>query len=358
MPDPQQITEEVPFHILDGAAKKAFEVPYPDGWDEAGEVVRETWRQGIAATLPMLRRFFTAQVKGAVDLATKLAELEAATLEEGFYGHDEAEAVAHAIQDIRAEVMGDEDAEVKRPAWWEREKESEFEAEATEQRHRQPRCGGDGADHALQEPERSQNPCPGCSDPDCPAANSTQQVEEEPRYTLEQVREGLLSHGARVAAAQADAEARRDKSRTYPSTAAIKAALDHFTQQPAGVGADEPSEQDPLSPATDGAAQSPAAVSADSDGNHQPLGGDADADQQARTASVRRHVAGGGSGQGAGSALALDEIEQAIWRGVKDPQSAPDHWPEWLIGAALAVHDLTQQPSDGQEGGIEEGAGS
>jgi hypothetical protein len=58
-------------------------------------------------------------------LTEKLNELEGATLEENFYGYGEAEAVADVIQKIRVEVLGLEDAEVKRPSWWERHRESE-----------------------------------------------------------------------------------------------------------------------------------------------------------------------------------------------------------------------------------------
>jgi hypothetical protein len=129
---------------------------------------------------------------------------------------------------------------------------------------------------------------------------------------------------------------------------------DHFTQQPVGVGAD-PARRS--SREARGAGDN-SHVSADSDGNQQPLGGDADADERGNPQTPRPHVAEGGSGQGAGSALHdLYDIEHAIWRGANRDEPAPDHWPDWLIGAALAVDDLlTQHPSGGQEGGVEEGA--
>lgn len=37
--------------------------------------------------------------------------------------------------------------------------------------------------------------------------------------------------------------------------------------------------------------------------------------------------------------LSIDEIEKAIWAGATDGDDIPDHWPQWLIGAALAVID-------------------
>ena len=54
---------------------------------------------------------------------------------------------------------------------------------------------------------------------------------------------------------------------------AVKAALDHFTQQPAGVGADESKPAEKLGTRTSGEVPS---VSADSDGNQQSQGGDRD----------------------------------------------------------------------------------
>jgi len=81
-------------------------------------------------------------------------------------------------------------------------------------------------------------------------------VGEEPRYTLEQVREGLLSAEAKAAAAASWDDAHAQKLARFMQSVrpgevaqpmensdiagtALEAALDHFTQQPAGVGAEE-----------------------------------------------------------------------------------------------------------------------
>ena len=45
----------------------------------------------------------------------------------------------------------------------------------------------------------------------------------------------------------------------------------------------------------------------------------------------------------------LTSIEGAIWRGSTDGEPIPDHWPEWLMGAALEVVRVVEQQS-GTEG--------
>ncbi len=104
-------------------------------------------------------------------------------------------------------------------------------------------------------------------------------VGEEPRYTLEEFGDLLLGDESVDAAAEAAHEALRPflggvsvwsklwegarKRRIGAAQASLEAALDHFTQQPAGVGAGltlRPSRE------TRGVRENPL-VSADSDGN-------------------------------------------------------------------------------------------
>lgn len=40
------------------------------------------------------------------------------------------------------------------------------------------------------------------------------------------------------------------------------------------------------------------------------------------------------------NAVSITDVEGAIWREVTGGEPVPDHWPEWLMGAALAVVDL------------------
>lgn len=210
------------------------------------------------------------------------------------------------------------------------------------------------------------------------------QVEEEQRYTLEQVREpfaalaaelrqGLAYYRDRIEQAEQERETEGDRAarlRAEDRDASLAhngkvmairsvtdfdhvagwlelhvlpkldAAFDHFTQQPAGIGAAAPASS---------AAEVPG--SADSDGNQQPLGGDADVVQQAGNASVRRQVAGGGSGQGAGSALQqLREEILKICDGVGKVGSAYDAAD--IIWEKVSPHLATQHPSGGQEEGV------
>jgi len=203
-----------------------------------------------------------------------------------------------------------------------------------------------------------------------------QQVEEEPRYTLEQVREGLLSAEALNAA-----EVQRQAGRRAATI--VNAALVHFTQQPAGVGAGlVPSQEFHSAPGDPVAAPR---VSADSDGNHQPLGGRQDdvlevvEEVGAALESQKEHVdKPGAPGQGAGSAPYETEVRIVSRPGVAGGA------PMVLQGVGVRVVDLvgrvragesveavatdfnvdadsvsllvdvadalTQQPSDGQEG--------
>ncbi len=134
----------------------------------------------------------------------------------------------------------------------------------------------------------------------------------EPRYTEEQIREGLLSEGMKEALVEfldawryCPVSAASSPSRQCLEDAAaqlldtLAGPLACAIRKPAGVGADggiRPSQQ------ARGARGTPG-VSADSDGNQQPLGGDADGRDRVREDSkTRTHVAEGGSGQGAGSA--------------------------------------------------------
>lgn len=125
--------------------------------------------------------------------------------------------------------------------------------------YRCPECGSTGptasrcgaheplfADHGWKGPKRKPVWVPG--------------VGEEPRYTLEEVRAGLLSKEVigsltRQIVRESDGEVislAYDKVRD-----AVAESLDHFTQQPAGVGVDAGRESDGMP------------VSADSDGNQQ-----------------------------------------------------------------------------------------
>jgi hypothetical protein len=189
---------------------------------------------------------------------------------------------------------------------------------------------------------------------------------EEPRFTLEQVRAGLLSKAAVASAWEQVLEEiqpedvlpeSRGKDRTRE---VIAAALVHFTQQPAGVGAGRmarPSRE------ARGARENPV-ISADSDGNQQPLGGDADRDRQGNPAEERQHVAGGGSAQQGGLALAEFDASNSVrfcrrcneeeGAGVGDVDRACA-----ACGVEVAPFiyvPLTQLPSDGQEGGVGEEA--
>ncbi len=112
-------------------------------------------------------------------------------------------------------------------------------------------------------------------------------VVEEPRYTLEQVEDGLLSDGALDAVAMVlDEEFARETGGEAVTDFAlakrlVTAVLDHFTQQPAGVGAEgcerckgtghnwEPGPTG--EPISTGPCPDCDAVSSDSDGNQQPL---------------------------------------------------------------------------------------
>jgi hypothetical protein len=96
-----------------------------------------------------------------------------------------------------------------------------------------------------------------------------EQVGEEPRYTLEQVRAGVLA-GDFV---QAFRLGMPDgfKGSVGDVRSALLDALDPFTQLPAGVGADDQAAVFRVSGQLGGNASLP--VSADSDGNQQPQGG-------------------------------------------------------------------------------------
>jgi hypothetical protein len=96
---------------------------------------------------------------------------------------------------------------------------------------------------------------------------------QEPRFTLEQVRAGLLSDEACAKGAEALTHREATRAEVVEVRYEIEAALDHFIQQPAGVGADADSESSTGSPRSDARVFSGENVSADSDGNQQPQGG-------------------------------------------------------------------------------------
>jgi hypothetical protein len=220
-----------------------------------------------------------------------------------------------------------------------------------------------------------------------------QQVGEEPRYTLEQVKEGLMREVARLSASPPAVllsdggyqRGRGDERGTW------LAALDHFTQQPVGVGAKDcwrcegsgeawsiaGERRTTTGPCPD--CEGTGKASADSDGNQQPLGGDADAesrrdDHRSATSAV---VAGGGSGQGAGSGSALIRCKRCGM--VAGEAGEVDPFGPWRKSGCIGggEHGPTettisiQHPSGGQEadtggndssttggqeGGVEEGA--
>jgi len=241
-------------------------------------------------------------------------------------------------------------------------------------------------------------------------------VGEEPRYTLEQVRAGLLSDEvADTGDANLMARSEVNPERLVPDfRSGLVAALDHFSQQPAGVGADVPNRQSagperdlsprsavsvdsggecivpdcdcpryhPFAPqgvvANDGRGQSlPPFDDTEKDGNQQPQGGDADAAREGPSLG-RRAVAEGGSVQCGGVALAqlreqALEMREVVGRAAffdHYPDLPEHHWDEltesvrgtWegnAMAAVEAVFDaLTQQSSGGQEGGVAEGAES
>jgi uncharacterized protein (DUF433 family) len=173
----------------------------------------------------------------------------------------------------------------------------------------------------------------------------------ESRYTEEQIREGLLSDGAKVALYDANLRYQnvdpREQSEDGWTEALLTAVADHFFSQ-------------------------------------QPLGGDADdGDRLRQSGTSRSHVAEGGPSQGAGSALTrtyelsvrllsipnvsgglpifsngvridvpLDRIRagESIEHVAKDFELHEDEVA--LVAAVAGLH--TQHPSDGQEGGVEE----
>jgi hypothetical protein len=85
-------------------------------------------------------------------------------------------------------------------------------------------------------------------------------------------------------------------------------------------------------------------VSSDSDGNQQSQGGDAS--ERGHQAVPSTGVAGGGSGQGAGSALA--QVIADIERQMNGRIDSAAH--NAYLHCRGMVRSLTQHPSDGQEG--------
>jgi len=170
-----------------------------------------------------------------------------------------------------------------------------------------------------------------------------------------------------------------------------RAVIRHFTQQPVGAGAGIESaggHQARKSCAGQASADSDgnqpytcwncgeSSADARSGGNQQPLGGDADAAGGGSPQTPRPDVAEGGSGQGAGSALAqlrgrALEMRELVGRAAffdRHPEASSHDWDRLgdaargtlegnAMAAVEAVFDaLTQHPSGGQEGGVEEGA--
>ena len=181
-------------------------------------------------------------------------------------------------------------------------------------------------------------------------------LEDQPLYTEEQIRDGLPSKIALRAGAETLHEKRAVSMQLAPEILEARAekvilkALDHFTQQPAGVGADTRGDghggfsDDSAAEVVSCLSTSAPPVSADSDGSQQPLGGE----------EVER------------IARAFHESyeEFAIGFGWKTQEASKRPWeeiPEANRQVMLAtVEDLlhrgilTQLPSGGQGGGVEE----
>jgi len=256
MTDPQQITEEVPFHILDGAAKKAMEGAmedrFPGIWEEASPDEKARWRQGIKDALPMLRRYFTAQVEEAANVDRLTA------------------VVVDASEELAEEAA---------------------------------KAGMPGETARLNQG----------------STHFPQQVEEEPRYTLEQVREGLNNFLL---------------SRNL-LTVELSDALYDFSQRPVGVGADTCGDRHGGSElhAEVSISTSAPPVSADSDGNHQP---------GCSTCDDTRWL--------------CDECKLPATRCVHGGNLSTSGCPGCTDHPDHPVNEYgRQQPSDGQEGGVEEG---
>jgi hypothetical protein len=366
-PDPQQITEEVPFHILDGAAKTACEVRFPGAWEELWPAVKEEWREQVRAGLPMLRRFFTAQVEPKSDLESSSDEKSSDDSSERHAGpvqpldrsrHDQAAERDRGDLQRPHDERGQEDRQGPRPdaSGPPRPRVAPASTQQVEERSGRaehlllpvesllhslveilPITGSWDAGYTVGAagstvkalPEEWATAAQAFSDlhEAIFGRKGTQQVEEEPRYTLEQVEAALTSDEAVEAVALHQhqiANTRRYCPQNLDDLSemgrackrgeargslrrALDVARDHFTQQPAGVGGDE---RDVL-----GDGQVVGYPSADSDGNHQPLGGDSveenlnrggDADA-VKSGETRGHhgsdVAKGGPAQQSGSAL-------------------------------------------------------
>ncbi|HSC20715.1 MAG TPA: hypothetical protein VLC07_03215 [Solirubrobacterales bacterium] len=195
-------------------------------------------------------------------------------------------------------------------------------------------------------------------------------VGEEPRYTLEQVR--TTDEGRRFRD-ELWAVAKRlevsEESRTLKEIATnvadfcreIDHVLDHFTQQPAGVGAGGPESKGPGREDDIPSGPRVAPPSADSDGNQQPQGGDV-----CPVSQRGPDVAEGDSVQCGGVALAqlIEEYaEKAMAKCVAEGEAGNVDSEAYNQGKAHGLRkagellSLTQQQSSGgQEGGVEEGA--
>jgi hypothetical protein len=204
------------------------------------------------------------------------------------------------------------------------------------------------------------------------------EVGEPERFTLEQVRAGLLSDGALIAAAakhrywdllQVDSRMTKADLVKEEALPMVRAALDHFTRQPAGVGADglkrssqetrSVGENSPGSAESDGSkvgerveqmrkAGDRAVDAAHSAARHlrnavqQPEGGDASArsDHARRKCDRSTDVAEGGSGRCAGTALQLREMAEIAARAAFVPPITEDRIAD--MEAALKTVPLIQ----------------
>jgi uncharacterized protein (DUF433 family) len=439
MTDSQQITEEVPFHILDGAAKKIYDELAPHEWDRLTAEERGELRDGVNSALPMLRRYFTGQVEGGStgavvqELRRRQQRAEAAgtgNTNQWFAGnaYGLGEAIVLLTQQVEEEprytLEQARGEEAKRAVVdfldaWRFCPVSRADSPAR-------LCLEDAAGQLLAAltGALTQLPVGVGADPARPSSREARRAGGNPHVSADSDRErGEHCHSCGEAVADtcptywiADDDLWSEVEGGPNGIRCIRCfALDC---QAAGIPIFWRACREPLP--------------ADSDGSHQPLGGDAhvcSAEDPREDERAGLQVAGGGSGQGAGSApyetevrivsrpgvaggapmvpqgvgVRVVDLVGRIWAGENVKAVAADFDVDadsvvLLVAVAEAVSresisellaaidahqdngdcldhllteradrarenleglrkaSLTQQPSDGQEGGVEEGA--